>query len=91
MKKKMTIDSLARMTAEQFAKVDERFDGVDTTLTELKEGQRKLEDGQHRLEAGQQRILDVLLEIPSKKALERLDDKVQTFDARLMSVEKKVK
>jgi hypothetical protein len=25
-KKKMTIDSFARMTAEQFAKVDERFD-----------------------------------------------------------------
>ena len=91
MKKKITIDTLARMTAEQFAKVDEhfdsvdkRFDGVDATLTELKAGQQ-------RLEAGQQRIIDVLLEIPSKKAFERLDNKVQTFDARLMSVEKKVK
>ncbi|MBI2062397.1 MAG: hypothetical protein HYT64_01770 [Candidatus Yanofskybacteria bacterium] len=83
-KKKITIDGLARMTAEQFAKVDERFDGVDSTLAELK-------GGQQRLEAGQQRILDVLLEIPSKKAFERLDNKVQTFDARLMSIEKKVK
>ena len=87
----MTIDTLARMTAEQFTRVDERFDavdkrfdGVDATLTELKEGQRKLQ-------AGQERIMDVLLEIPSKKAFERLDNKVQTFDARLMSVEKKVK
>ena len=83
-KKKMTIDLLARMTAEQFAKVDERFDGVDATLVELK-------GGQQRLETGQQRILDVLLEIPSKKAFERLDNKVQTFDARLTSVERKVK
>mgnify|MGYP001615364545 CR=1 FL=1 len=84
MKKKMTIDTLARMTAEQFAHVDECFDGIDKrfdsvegTLVELKDGQK--------------RILDVLLEIPSKKAFERLDNKVQTFDARLMSVEKKVK
>jgi len=83
-KNKMTIDLLARMTAEQFAKVDERFDGVDATLVELK-------GGQQRLETGQQRILDVLLEIPSKKAFERLDNKVQTFDARLTSVERKVK
>ena len=83
-KNKMTIDLLARMTAEQFAKVDERFDGVDATLVELK-------GGQQRLETGQQRILDVLLEIPSKKAFERLDNKVQTFDTRLTSVERKVK
>ena len=80
----MTIDTLARMSQDQFAKIDERFDGVDATLTELKAGQ-------HRLEAGQQRILDVLLEIPSKKAFERLDNKVQTFDARLTSIERKVK
>jgi len=79
----MTIDTLAQITASQFAKIDERFDGIDTTLIELK-------GGQQRLEAGQQRILEVLLEIPSKKAFERLDNKVQTFDARLTSVERKV-
>ncbi|OGN09217.1 MAG: hypothetical protein A3C61_02230 [Candidatus Yanofskybacteria bacterium RIFCSPHIGHO2_02_FULL_39_10] len=83
MKKKITIDTLARMTQDQFSKIDERFDGVDATLSQLKEGQQKLE-------AGQQRIIDVLLEIPSKKAFERLDNKVQTFDARLTSVERKV-
>jgi len=82
-KKKITIDTLARMTQDQFSKIDERFDGVDATLSQLKEGQQKLE-------AGQQRIIDVLLEIPSKKAFERLDNKVQTFDARLTSVERKV-
>ena len=83
MKKKITIDTLARMTQDQFSKIDERFDGVDATLSQLKEGQQKLE-------AGQQRIIDVLLEIPSKKAFERLDNKVQTFDARLTSVKRKV-
>lgn len=76
MKKKITIDTLARMTQDEFAR-------VGTTLTELKEGQQ-------RLESGQQRILDVLLEIPSKKSFERLDNKVQAFDARLTSVERKV-
>ena len=73
----MTIDTLARMTQDEFTRVGE-------TLTELK-------DGQQRLETGQQRILDVLLEIPSKKAFERLDNKVQSFDARLTSVERKAK
>lgn len=56
----MTINTLARMTQDEFARMGE-------TLTELK-------DGQQRLEVGQRRILDVLLEIPSKKAFERLDD-----------------
>ncbi|MBI2057639.1 MAG: hypothetical protein HYT63_01490 [Candidatus Yanofskybacteria bacterium] len=65
MKKKMAIDTLARMTQDEFTR-------MGTTLTELKEGQQ-------RLEAGQQRILDVILEIPSKKAFEHLDSKVQTF------------
>ena len=77
MKKKVTIDTLAQMTAGQFNRVDERFDSVDDSLQELK--------------AGQKRILDVLLEIPSKKAFERLETKVQTIDARLTSVERKVK
>ena len=77
MPKKITIDSLARMTQDEFARMGE-------TLTELK-------GGQQRLEAGQQRILDVLLEIPSKKAFERLDNKVQSFDARLTFVERKTK
>lgn len=72
----MTIDTLARMTQDEFARVGERFDGIDNTLTELK--------------VGQQRIIDVLLEIPSKKVFERLDNKVQAFDARLTSVERKV-
>ena len=80
----MTIDTLARMTQDEFWRMGERFDSVESTLIELKEGQLKLQ-------AGQERIMDVLLEIPSKKAFERLDNKVQTFDARLMFVEKKVK
>lgn len=76
MKKKITIDTLARMTQDEFSRMGERFDKIDDTLHELKDGQK--------------RLLDVVLEIPSKKAFERLDDKVQTFDVRLMSVERKV-
>ena len=36
-------------------------------------------------------ILDVVLEIPSKKAFERLENKVENIDLRLTSVERKVK
>lgn len=80
----MTIDTLARMTQDEFSRIGERFDGIDNTLLELK-------GGQQRLEAGQQRIIDVLLEIPSKKAFNRLETKVESIDARLTSVERKVK
>jgi len=81
MKEKMTIDTLARMTQDEFSRMDgkfeARFDKVDNDMVEMKSTLKT--------------VLNVVLEIPSKKAFNRLDDKVQTFDARLMSVEKKVK
>lgn len=88
MVKKITIDSLARMTQNEFsrigerfdsfeARVDVRFDKVDNTLNELREGQKQL--------------LDLVLDIPSKKAFNRLEIKVDSLDARLTSVERKVK
>jgi len=79
----MTIDSLARMTAEQFAKVDERFDGVDKRFDAM--------DARFdKLDSTLKTVLDVVLEIPSKKEFGRLETKVQTMDARLTSVERKI-
>ena len=70
----MTIDTLARMTQDEFSRMDgkfeARFDKMDDTL---------------------KTILDVVLEIPSKKAFNRLETKVESIDARLTSVERKVK
>lgn len=83
MKKKITIDTLARMTQDEFSRMGERFDKIDERFNSI-------DDTLHELKDGQKRLLDVVLEIPSKKAFERLDDKVQTFDVRLMSVERKV-
>ncbi|MDP3697614.1 MAG: hypothetical protein Q8R55_06420 [Candidatus Taylorbacteria bacterium] len=77
MNKKMTIDTLARMTQDEFSRIGERFNDMDTRFDKM--------DGTLKT------ILDVVLDIPSKKAFERLDNKVQTFDARLTSVERKVK
>lgn len=83
MKKKITIDTLARMTQDEFSrmgerfdKIDERFNGVDARFD--------------KLDSTLKTVLDVVLEIPSKKAFDRLDNKVQAFDARLTSVERKV-
>ena len=84
----MTIDKLARMTQDEFSrmsesieacfdKVDERFDKMDTRLDKMN----------HTLK----NILDVVLEIPSKKAFERLEDKVEGMDICLTAVERKVK
>ena len=80
----MTIDTLARMTAEQFTKVDERFDGVDKRFDAM--------DARFdKMDTTLKTVLDVVLEIPSKKAFNRLENKVESIDARLTSVERKVK
>src|SRR3989344_1462568 len=74
---KITIDKLARMTQDEFSVMGERFDKVDDRL--------------NKMDVTLKTILDVVLDIPSKKAFGRLEDKVQTRDARLVSVERKVK
>ncbi|MEK7121482.1 MAG: hypothetical protein AAB857_02125 [Patescibacteria group bacterium] len=81
---KMTIDKLARMTQDQFSKIDERFDAVDARFD-------KVDARFDKMDTTLKTILDVVLEIPPKKALGRLEDKVQTMDARLASVERKFK
>lgn len=87
-KKKMTIDNLARMTQDEFSRmsdsIDARFDTVDVRFD-------KVEERLDKVDSTLKTILDVVLELPSKKAFERLDDKVQTFDTRLTAVERKVK
>ena len=77
----MTIDTLAQMTAEQFARVDGRFDNMET----------KLKARFDKMDATLKTVLDVVLEIPSKKSFNRLETKVESFDARLTSVERKIK
>ena len=83
MKKKVTIDILARMTQDEFSRVGERFDKIDERFDDVDTRFDKM-DGTLKT------ILDVVLEIPSKKEFERLENKVQTIDARLMSVEKRI-
>ncbi len=70
-------NTLAQITANRFAKVDERFDAMDTRFDKM--------DGTLKT------ILDVVLEIPSKKEFSRLETKVESIDVRLTSVERKVK
>ncbi len=77
----MTIDKLAQITQSELSRIedkfDNRFDKMDVTL--------------NKMNSTLKTVLDVVLEIPSKKAFNRLEDKVQTIDARLASVERKVK
>ena len=79
----MTIDTLARMTQDEFSNMGERFNTVDAHFDNVDERLNKMD-------STLKTILDVVLEIPSKKAIERLENKVQTYDVRLTSVEKRV-
>ncbi len=76
MKKKITIDTLARMTQDEFSRTAGRFDKIDNRLG--------------KMDATLKTILDVVLEIPSKKAFERLENKVQVLDAELASIERRI-
>lgn len=91
MKKKITIDSLARMTQNQFSEIDKRFDAVDVRFNKVDERLDKMDVTLSKMNMTLKTVLDVVLEIPSKKAFGRLEDKVQTIDARFASVERKVK
>lgn len=73
--KKMTIDKLGRITADEFFNVGEQFKTVNHSLEELKNGQKQ--------------ILGLLLEQPSKKSFDRLNDKVDSIDLRLTRVEER--
>ena len=74
---KVTIEKLAQMTQGEFSRMDARFDKVDMTL--------------NKMNSTLKTVLDIVLKIPSKKAFERLENKVENIDARLTSVERKVK
>lgn len=94
----MTVDTLARMTQDEFSKTDEHFDAVDGRFDKVDERFDKVDQRLDRVDRHLDKIdstlktvLDVVLELPSKKAFERLDNKVQTFDVRLTSLERKVK
>ena len=83
MKNKITVDTLARMTQDEFLRISERFDAVDVRFD-------KVDERLSKMDSTLKTVLDVVLEIPSKKAFERLENKVQTTDARLTFVERKI-
>jgi hypothetical protein len=80
MKEIMTIDKLARMSQDQFSRIDERFDSMET----------KFEARFNKIDNTLKTVLDVVLEIPSKKAFERLENKVNIMDVELASVQRKI-
>ena len=94
----MDIEKLAEITAtefaqvhEQFQDVDKRFQGVEKRLDRLEAGQVRLESGIHRLETGLKGVLDVVLEIPTKKVITKLVHKVEDIDERVTVVEHKLR
>jgi hypothetical protein len=50
-----------------------------------------LEAGQQRLEQGMQRVLDAVLELPSKKVIEHLAHKVEDIDGRVIVIERRLR
>ncbi|MBI2676536.1 MAG: hypothetical protein HYX21_01095 [Candidatus Yanofskybacteria bacterium] len=97
MKKKVTIDTLARMTQDEFSRVgerfdkmDERFDKMDERFDKMDERFDKMDERFDKMDSTLKTVLDVVLEIPSKKEFERLDNKVQILDAELTSIKRRI-
>jgi hypothetical protein len=71
------IAELARATQEQFANIDEQLVDVKATLLRTHAETTR----------GQARLLEAVLDIPSKKTIEDLATKVQAGSERLTKVE----
>lgn len=117
MKKKMTIDALAKATQDGFKAVrkdigslakttENEFQAVRQEIDQLAEitqnefhAVRQEMDGNFsgvratlkRLEAGQERVLEVVMDLPTRREFNGLEGKVEAMDVRLTSVERKVK
>ena len=97
MNKKVTINSLARMSQDQFSRIDERFDKVDERFDKIGERFNKMDQRFNKMDQRFDKmdntlktVLDVVLEIPSKKAFEKLENKVNIMDAELASVQRRI-
>lgn len=75
------IHELARMTQEQFARVDEQ---METGFNEVRANFQQLRSGQAA-------ILEAVLEIPSKRVVAQLAGKVGDHEIRITTVERKLK
>jgi len=76
------------MTAEQFTKVDVRLDSMEAKFEARFD---KMDETLNKMNTTLKTVLDVVLEIPSKKAFERLETKVDRMDVELAAVQRKVK
>lgn len=72
----MDIEKLAEITANEFGVVYDRMDKMDAKIDQLVDGQK--------------RILEVVLELPSKKVIEKLVHKVEDIDERVTVIERKI-
>ncbi|MDN5303081.1 MAG: hypothetical protein PWQ60_2595 [Thermoanaerobacteraceae bacterium] len=78
---------------EILKKILEKVDGIENSVTELKEGQKRLEERQAKLEEGQKRLEErqVKLEEGQKeirKELKFIWDDIKKIDNRLIAQEK---
>ena len=75
---------------DEFSRVGERFDGIDECLKKVDERFNKVDNRLDKIHATLKTVLDVVLEIPPKKAFERIEHKVHDLDVRLTSAERKI-
>ena len=91
MKRKLTIDDLARLGQKQFkalqyslengfASVTRQFESIDNRFKSIDNGFESIDSRLNRLEKGQESIFAILLDLPSKKAYERLEKKVNSLE-----------
>lgn len=91
MPKKITIDTLAKMTQDEFERMGERFDAVDARFDKVDARLDKMDENLVQMNSTLKTVLDVVLDIPSKKAFNRLETKADAMEFRLTAVERKVK
>lgn len=79
----MGINKLAEITAGEFTRVHGQMDRLEGRMDQVDNKIDQLVDGQKR-------ILEIVLDLPSKKVIEKLTHKVEDIDDRVTVVERKL-
>lgn len=93
----MDIEKLAEITAQEFgtvhagiAGVKEEVAGIKIEMADVKDEIAEMKSGIARIESSQKAVLEAILEIPTKKSIEWLTNKVEDVDKRIAVVERKL-
>ena len=88
----MEIEKLAEITAQEFSTIHEKIDTLGVELkANIADLKVQMNSNQKHLESALKNVLEAVLDVPSKKIIDKIVHKTEDIDDRLASVERKLR